>query len=202
MNKYLTLAIMLLLLALLGACADDFIPVTSIDPSAQPLFVTLTEIAKTVEYIGQTATAYAVTPTATPTPTNTPDQGVVYNLISEAIADQLLSTFGANITVENVKFGPLGSEEFTNLYVEIKCVGDNGTACPTSNVIVAVMEACREKKKKMLENSPKSLQMLTITIFDPINSPRVVEIDWSDIQAYLNGDIPADVFDRLIRYVQ
>ena len=202
MKKHVILPIAFVLLALLGACSDDVIPVTGIDPRAQPLFVTMTEIAKTVEVIGQTATAYAVTPTATPTPTNTPDQGVVNKLLSDSIKNQLISTLGSQMTVENVRFGPLGSNEYTNLYVEIACVGENGASCPTSNVIVAVMEACREKKKKMLENSPKSLQMLTITIFDPLNSPRVVEMNWSDVQAYLNGDMSADVFNRLIRYVQ
>jgi hypothetical protein len=162
----------------------------------------MTVIASTVEAIGGSATAYAATLTPIPTPTKIPDPGEVNKTISNAMNDQLISTFGARITVEDVKFGPIGAQEFTNLYIEINCVGDNNALCPTSNVIIAVVDACKDKKKKVLENIPSKIQLLTITIFDPITLPKIVEINWSDVLAYINGDIPGDVFNRLIRYDQ
>jgi hypothetical protein len=124
MMKYLILLTIFFLFVLLGACTEEGIIPVSGNPSAQPLLSTMTEIAKTLEVIGQTATAYSVTPTETPAPTNTPDQGVVNKLLSDSINSQLISTFGAKITVNAVKFGPIGAQEHTNLYVEINCIGD------------------------------------------------------------------------------
>ena len=203
MKIYLILSIVLISFVLLAACSEDIvtIPITG-DPTAQSLLVTMTEIAKTMDAIAQTVTAHSIPPTATPTLTKTPDPGSVNKTLNDSIKGQLISTFGASIIVQDVKFGPIGAQEFTNLYVEVKCQGDNNAACPTTNVIIALMEACKEKKKKILENIPRSTQLLTITIFDPMNSPRVLEINWSDVVAFINGDIPTDVFSRLIRYVQ
>jgi hypothetical protein len=203
MKIYLILSIIFLLFILLAACNENSvtIPITG-NPSAQSLMNTLTEIAKTVEVIEGTATAYAFTPTPTFTPTKEPNPKEVSKTIGNAIKDQLISTFGASIALQDVKFGPIGAQEYTQLYIEINCTGDNSAACPTSNVIIALMEACKQKKKQVLANVPKSTQMVTITIFDPINSPRVLEINWSDVVAFINGDIPADVFSRLIRYIQ
>ena len=203
MKKCLVVSILFILFAYLTACGDDngSIPVTG-NSSAQPLLETMTAIAKTVEGIAGSATAYSFTPTLTLTPTNTPDEGEVNKTIANSINNQLISTFGAKITVEAVKFGPIGAQEYTNLYIEMKCVGDNNAACPTTQVIIAVVDACKERKKKILENIPSKTQVLTITIFDPITLPKVVEINWSDVLAYINGDIPGEVFNKLIRYVQ
>jgi hypothetical protein len=159
-------------------------------------------IAKTVEGLAGSATAYAFTPTPTPNPTNTPDAPEVNKTIRNSINNQLISTFGARITVEDVKFGPIGAQEFTNLYIEINCAGDNNAACPTTHVIIAVMDACREKKKKLLEIIPSQTQVLTITIYDPINGPKVVEVNWSDVLAYIDGEIPGEDFNKLVRYVE
>jgi hypothetical protein len=128
--------------------------------------------------------------------------GEVNKTIANSINNQLISTFGAKITVEDVKFGPIGAQELTNLYIEIKCEGDNSAACPTSHVIIAVMDACKEKKKKILENVPGTTQVLTITIFDPVTRPKVVEVNWSDVLAYINGDVLGEDFSRRIRSVQ
>lgn len=203
MKKCLVIFTIFILFSSLAGCIDSTIlaPAT-VNPSAQPILETMAVIAKTVEGLAGSATAYAYTPTATKAPTNTPDAQEVNKTIANSLKDQLISTFGAQITVENVKFGPIGAQEFTNLYIEVNCAGDHSTACPTSHVIIAIMEACKEKKKKLEENVPSTLQVLTITIFDPVNRPRVVEIDWSDVLAYINGDVSGDVFNQLIRYVQ
>ncbi len=203
MKKCSVLSIIFILFAFLAACIDNeiIIPVTG-NSSAQPLLNTLTDIAKTVEVIAQTATAYSIPPTATNTPTNTPDPDVVNKTISDSINSQLISTFGAKITVVDVKFGPIGAQEYTNLYIEMNCAGDNNVVCPTTQVIIAVMDACKEKKKKILENIPRTVQVLTITIFDPITVPKVVEVNWPDMLAYINGDVPGEDFSKLIRYVQ
>jgi hypothetical protein len=189
--------------ASLTACIDDnvIIPNTG-NPSAQPLLETMTVIAKTVEGIAGSATAYSFTPTFTLTPTNTPNAPEVNKTISNSINEQLISTFGAKITVGDVKFGPINAQEYTNLYIEINCTGNNNTACPTTYVIIAVVDACKDKKKKVLENIPSKTQLLTITIFDPITLPKVVEVNWSDVLAYINGDVPGEIFSRLVRYVQ
>jgi len=203
MKKASALSIIFLLFLFLAACIDKTIPVqATVNPSAQPLLDTMAVIAKTVEGIAGSATAYSFTPTATNIPTNTPDVGEVNKTISNAINDQLISTFGANITVEDVKFGPIGAQEYTNLYIEINCAGDNNAACPTTHVIIAVVDACKQKKKKLLENIPSTTHVLTITIFDPITGPKVVEINWSDVLAYIDGEIPGQDFNNLIRYVQ
>ena len=64
------------------------------------------------------------------------------------------------------------------------------------------MDACQERKKKILEYIPGQTQALTITIFDPTTLPRVVEINWSDVLAYIDGDVSGEDFSRQIKYVQ
>jgi hypothetical protein len=203
MKKCSVVSIIFILFTLLTACIDDkvIIPVTG-NPSAQAVLNTMTDIAKTVEVLGRTATAYSFTPTLTKAPTNTPDQDAVTKMISDSIDGQLISTFGARITVAEVKFGPIGAQEYTNLYIEINCTGDNNVVCPIPQVIIAVMDACKEKKKKVLENVPGTTQVMAITIFDPKTLPKVVEINWSDVRAYMDGNMTGDVLSRLIRYVQ
>ena len=112
----------------------------------------------------------------------------------------MISTFGTKITVIDVKFGPIGAQKYTNLYIEINCVGENNTACPTAQVIIAVMDACKDKKKKIIENVPSTTQLLTITIFDPGHSTIVVEANWSDVLDYVNGKLPAENLNKRIIY--
>jgi hypothetical protein len=200
MKKCLVVSIILFLFVLLVACVDDkaFIPVTA--PSAQPLLDTMTTIAKTVEVIAKTATAYSLSPTPTNTPTNTPDSGALNKTISDSINNQLLSTFGAKITVVDVKFGPIGAQEYTNLYIEMNCAGDNNTVCPTTQVIIAVMNAFKDKKKKIMENIPGKTQVLTITIYDPGHSTIVAEANWPDVLDYVNDKLPAENLSKRITY--
>lgn len=203
MKRFLVISALFFLLVLIAACSDEMIPVTgTLNPSAQPLLETLAVYAQTVEGIAGSATAYSFTPTLTFTPTVTPNAPEVNKAISNSINEQLISTFGAKITVQDVKFGPLGAQELTNLYIEINCTGNNNAACPTNYVIIAVVDACKERKKKILENIPSKTQVLTITIFDPLANPRVIEVNWSDVLAYINGDIPGENFNTLVRYVQ
>jgi hypothetical protein len=203
MIKASALSIIIFSFIFLVACANGTPPATAtVNPSAQPLMETIAVYAKTVEGIVGSATSYSFTPTLTYTPTVTPDAPEVNKTISNSINNQLISTFGAKITVEDVKFGPIGAQEFTNLYIEIKCIGDNNATCPTTHVIVAVMDACKEKKKRILENVPGTTQVLTITIFDPVTRPKVVEVNWSDVLAYINGDVLGEDFSRRIRSVQ
>jgi hypothetical protein len=202
-RKAFALSIVLLFFVFLAACIDNTIPVQpTVNPSAQPLLDTMAVIAKTVEGIAGSATAYSFTPTLTFTPTVTPNAPEVNKAITNSINEQLISTFGAKITVEAVKFGPLGAQELTNIYIEINCAGDNNSVCPMTHVIIAVMDACKERKKKILENIPSKTEALTITIFDPTTIPRVVEINWSDVLAYINGDISGEDFVKQIKYVQ
>jgi hypothetical protein len=69
-------------------------------------------------------------------------------------------------------------------------------------VIIAVVDAIKEKKKKILENIPSKTELLTITIFDPKTLPKVVEVKWLDVLAYIDGELPGEDFNKLIRYVQ
>jgi hypothetical protein len=203
MIKASALSIIIFSFIFLVACANGTPPATAtVNPSAQPLMETIAVYAKTVEGIVGSATSYSFTPTLTYTPTVTPNAPEINKTISNSINNQLISNFGARITVGDVKFGPIGAQEYTSLYIEIKCIGDNNSACPTTNVIIAVMDACKEKKKKVLENIPSTTQVLTITIFDPVTRPKVVEVNWSDVLAYINGDVPGQDFSKQIRYVQ
>ena len=203
MKKCSVVSTIFVFFVFLTACTDNkiIIPITY-NPSAQPLLGTLTEIAKTVEAIAGTATAYSLSPTPTHTPTNTPDISEVNKAIANSIKNQLISTFGASITVQDVKFGPIGGQEYTNLYIEISCAGDSNAVCPVTNVIIAVMDAIKEKQKKVLENVPRSTKILTITIFDPTTHPKVVEINWPDVLAYVNGDLSGDAFRQRVNSIQ
>ncbi len=201
MKKYSVVMVLIILYVLLAACIDDtaMIPVTG-NPSAQPLLDTMTAIAKTVEGIAGSATAYAATPTPSLTPTPTPDENEIKNLISDAIKDKLIASLGMKITVVDVKFGPVGAKKYTELYIEMNCVSDNNNICSSSQVVSAVVDSCKEKKKKFLENIPFETQVLIITIYDPGHATQVVEADWTDVLDYINGDMNAGVFSRLIRY--
>ena len=201
MKKFSIVLVIFLLFAFLAACIDDeiIIPVTG-NSSAQPLLDTMTAIAKTVE--GIAATAYAATHTPSPIPTSTPSENEIKNLINNAIKDKLISSLGVKITVGDVKFGPVGAQKYTDLYIEMNCVSDNNNVCPSSQVVSAVVDACKEKKKKFLENVPFEIQVLIITIYDPGHATQVVEADWSDVLKYINGDIPAETFSKLIRRYQ
>ena len=202
MKKCLVVSIILFLFALLAACIDDkvLIPVTAGNLSAQPLLDTMTSIAKTVDVIAQTATFYSLSPTPTNTPTNTPDPGALNKTISDSINSQLVSVFGAKITVADVKFGPISAQEYTNLYIEMNCAGDNNAVCPTTQVIIAVMNAFKDKKKKILENIPGKTQILTITIYDPGHTTIVVETYWTDVLDYINDKMSAEDLSKRIRY--
>jgi hypothetical protein len=207
MKRISVVAIAFLVFIFLEACngVETPVVVVTMHPSAVPLVMTMTEIAKTVEVLGQTVTVYASTPTPSHTPvppTKVPDATELKNLLSSALKDKLIATFGAKISVEAVKFGPIAAPEYTELYIEMNCESANNSVCPSSQVIIAVVDTCKEKKKKLLENIPNKTQVLTITIYDPGHSPQIVEVDWSDALAYINGDIPAEIFGKLIRYVQ
>lgn len=181
--------------------ATVMIPVTG-NASAQPLLDTMTAIAITVEGIAGSATAYAATPTPTPVPTATPSENEIKTLISNTIKDKLIASLGMKITVVDVKFGPVGAQKFTDLYIEMSCMSDNNNVCLSSQVVSAVVDSCKEKKKKFLENIPFETQMLIITIYDPGHATQVVEADWSDVLAYINGDMTAGSFSERIRYTQ
>jgi hypothetical protein len=130
-----------------SACADEMIPVTgsNLNPSALPLLYTMTSMANTVEVLGQTVTAYAATLTPSPVPTKIPDENELKKLISETIKNQLVATLGAKITVVDVKFGPVGAQEYSSLYVEMNCISDNNGTCPSTQAIIAVVDSCKEK---------------------------------------------------------
>ena len=206
LKKFLAASTILLVFVFGSACTDrGLIPVTGIDPKAQPLLNTLTVIAGTVEAIGQTATAYSFTPTPSntpPPPTKVPDPNVLRNLLSDTINGKLIAILGARITVVNVSYGPGGALIFTELYIEMSCESQNNSVCPSPQVVTAVIDSCKEKKKKVMENVPSTTELLVITIYDPGHSVQVVEADWSDVLAYINGDIPAEIFGKLIRYAQ
>ena len=206
MKRFLAVSTIFFVLGLGSACVDKgLIPVTGIDPKAQPLLNTLTVIAGTVESIGQTATAYSFTPTPSNTPlppTKVPDPIELRNLLSNTIKDELIAILGAKITVVNVSYGPGGAQVFTELYIEMNCESQNNSVCPSPQVVIAVIDTCKEKKKKVIENVPSTTQVLVITIYDPGHSTQIVEANWADVLAYINNDIPAEVFSGLLRYVQ
>ena len=206
MKKLSVILAIFLLFVFLAACNGDLpVVVVTVHPSAGPLLLTMTEIAKTVEVLEQSATAYAatITPSLTPAPpTKTPDLNEVNMIVSTAVHENLNATFGADITVTNVTFGPVGAKELTHFYIELNCRGDNNTLCPSTQAVISVVDACKVKKKDIRGNIPFTIQTLIITIFDPLNSPKVIEADWSDVVAYVDGEIPAEIFSKLIRYVQ
>ena len=204
MKKFLMVSIILLVFVFGSACADkSLIPITAIDPSALPLFETMTVMAGTVESIGQTVTVFAFTPTPSNTPvppTKVPDPTELRNLLSDTINGKLIAILGARITVVNVSFGPRGAQVFTELYIEMNCESQNNSVCPSPQVVTAVIDTCKEKKKKVEENVPATTQLLVITIYDPGHPTQIVEADWAYVVAYINGDIPPDIFSKLIRY--
>ena len=102
----------------------------------------------------------------------------------------------------DVKFGPVGAQKYTQLYVEMNCVSNGSNICPPSQVVSAVVDACKDKKKKFLANVPFDTEKLIITIYNPGHATQVVEAKWSDVRDYLNDDMTADVFGRLITYTQ
>jgi len=157
-------------------------------------------LAATIESIEQTVTAIGFTPTPSVTPTRVPDATELKNLLSDTIKDELIGILGAQISVMNVSYGPGGATGFTELYVEMSCVSEDNSVCPSAQVITAVVDTCKEKKKKVLENVPKSTRLLSITIYDPGHATMIVEADWPDVLLYLDGEIPPDVFIELLRY--
>lgn len=204
MKKYSVMLVLLILFAILAACGNDpaIIPVSGGNPSAQPLLDTMTAIAQTVEGFAGSATAYAATPTPSSTPTPIPDENEIKNLIDNAIKDKLIASLGVKINVVDVKFGPLGAQKFTHLYIEMNCISDGSIVCPTSQVVSAVVDSCKEKKKKFLMNVPFDTEKLIITIYNPGHTTQVVEANWSDVLNYVNDDMTAEVFGRLITYAQ
>lgn len=204
MKKYSVMLVLLILFAILAACGNDpaIIPVSGGNPSAQPLLDTMTAIAQTVEGFAGSATAYAATSTPSSTPTPIPDENEIKNLIDNAIKDKLIASLGVKINVVDVKFGPLGAQKFTHLYIEMNCISDGGIVCPSSQVVSAVVDSCKEKKKKFLMNVPFDTEKLIITIYNPGHTTQVVEANWSDVLNYVNDDMTAEVFGRLITYAQ
>jgi len=205
MIKASALSVIILSFTFLVACGDGTpsAATATMNPTAQVLVMTLQYYDTTLDGIKGSATSYAYTPTLTPTPTNTPNRDAVNKQISNSINEQLISNFDANISVQDVKFGPIGGEVLTEFYVEINCTGNTSVNCPTNQVIVAVVTACKEKKKNVLANIPKSTEKLTITIFDSAGSqPRVVDIKWSDVMDFIDDKISGEDFRQRIRYVR
>jgi hypothetical protein len=203
LKRFLAISTILLVFYLGSACADEnIIPVTGIDPTVQSLMNTLTVIASTVDAIGQTATAYSFTPTPSSTPTKIPDSTALRNLLSDTINGKLIAVLGAKITVVNVSYGPGGAQVFTELYIEMNCESQNNSVCPSTQVVTAIIDSCKEKRKKVEENVPGTTQLLVITIYDPGHATQIVEADWPDVIAYIDGNIPAEIFSKLLRYTQ
>lgn len=80
----------------------------------------------------------------------------------------------------------------------MSCVSDDNSVCPSAQVISAVVDTC--KKKKVLENVHGSTKLLSITIYDPGHATLVVEADWPDVLLYLDGEIPPDVFIKVLSW--
>jgi hypothetical protein len=205
MKKCLVVTTIFIVFALLTACKDNTVTIqVTINPSAQSLLNTLTVIASTVEAIGGSATAYAatLTPTNTPLPpTEVPNEGEVKRLLMKAVEGDPAAAIGAKITISDVKFGPIGSQEHTELYVELNCEGTTNNTCPSTQAVIVVINGCKARKK-IVDFVPTTTGILKITIFDPRSSPKVVEIDWPDVIAYIKGDVTAEIFNKLIRYDQ
>jgi len=203
LRKFLAISTIMLVFSLGSACSDKkLIPVTSIDTKALPYLYTLTVMASTAESIGQTVTAIAFTPTPTSTPTRVPDPTELRNLLTNAINGKLIAVLGAKITVVKVSYGPGGAQVPTELYIEVNCESENLSVCPLAQVVTAVIDACKEKKKKVVENIPGATQLLVITIYDPGHATQIVQADWAHVLAYLNDEITAENFSQLIRYTQ
>jgi len=203
MTKVFVASIIFSLFVFVAACTDEKIQVqVTIPPSAQPLLETMTAIAKTVEVLGGSATAYAATLTPSPPPTKIPDPVELKNLISNEIKDKLIVNLGAKITVEDVKFGPMGAQEYTYLYIEMNCVTDNNSICPSTQVLIAVLDACKEKKKKVTENVPATTNALVITVYNPGHPTKSIQAGWPDVLAYLNDKMTGDILGRLVTYTQ
>lgn len=59
------------------------------------------------------------------------------------------------------------------------------------------MDACKEKKM-FLANVPFDTEKLIITIYDSGHTNQVMEANWPDVLAYINNNMAADFFGRLI----
>lgn len=185
----------------LTACIDPTFMSSSVNPSAEPILRTMTAMAWTVEVLGKTATEMSYTATPSPAPTSTPNLVVIENEIRASIQKNLVANVGASISLRSVKFLPEGSQAYTHFYIELDCSGANDAVCPKYQAVIAVIDVCKMKNDNFKSNIPPTLQTLVIRIYDPFAAPSLAEVNWSDVKAYVNGDIPPDIFARLIKYI-
>jgi hypothetical protein len=153
--------------------------------------------------VAQTQTA-AAPPTAAGTPV--PKVAVIVNAFNGALrgADPLEETLDAKFSVTDIGFDISGDPPaITTLRVHVECEClKTKSSCSTERAFVAVAHVFEKDgvRKKILEQIPKTVQVMQVRAFDRMQPIGIIEVSWQDLLAFANGEITGEQLGaRIIR---
>ncbi len=169
---------------------------------------------QTEAVLGETATVAAYTPTFTdtpippptktfiPTPRIRPDTEEIIKLLNKSIKDELTEAFHIGRTIKSVEFTPdSGEQRYINFIVTMECAGGEDAYCLSTQAFVDLINACKDSHEVDLF-IPDYIQIMQLWISQPNSdeTSRVFfDVDWRDVQNYVNGKTSAEEFENKVR---
>ena len=168
-------------------------------------------------YASYTKTPTPLPPTDTPTPTLTPTNtftptttprptpmvDAIKKLLNKSIDDELSHSFGVGRTVTSIEFIPAtGNNIYENFIVNMNCDGGETPYCLSTQAFVDLINACKNSGHKIDELIPDNTKFMQLWVFQPNAGEQArigFDINWADIQSYINGDITSEVFASRVR---
>jgi len=171
--KRILFIVPILLFLLLNACGGTF---SSISPD------TGTAVAKT-----QTAAIW----TPTIVPTHAPSESKIVEWINASLnADSLEQTLDAKYEVVNASFPQPTGGSITLFRIDVRCeCANNSQCCTPQRTFVVTMNAMQQSGKKIVEEAPSTVAQVKVVCFDHLTAVGAMNADWSNVKAYLLGNI-------------
>jgi len=146
---------------------------------------------------------------APPAGTPVPKVAVIVNTLNGALhgADPLEETLDVKFSVIDAGFEVSGDPvaiTTLSVHVECECIKTKST-CTTERAFTAVAHVFEKDgiRKKILEQIPETLQVMQIRAFDRMQPIGIIEVSWSDLLAFANGEITGDQLGaRITRFTQ
>jgi len=211
-KKRLSIFLIVFVLIFLSACTDPTISTTTpgtVPPDAVEPLETLAEMAKTADLLFATVTEAYKTPTPTPTSTPSPNAEKAKELLNDAIQNDLEDAFGLGGEITLLEFSSSpdtlsseGDNPYKYIVIHMECKSNGGKDCASAYALVNLMNACKANKKKAIKYMPHDAEYMLLKIFHPedILNPQVVyDVNWEDVQSYLEKDLSADEFREKVR---
>ncbi len=166
-------------------------------PTPTPTQESMPPLNATDIHLTATAMGTSPPPPATSTPVNSPS--IIIPTLNQSIygIDSLAATIEAKYQVIDITFEPASKENNTNndafvMIIYIDCQGVYRSCCSPERTVGVLMHALKNQLNIESEYVPPTVQQLTIITLDHMRKTAKFHIKWSDVRAYIRGEITGD----------